>query len=83
MASPPLFLTMIYSLLGFEPKPQRFHKWGPCRNRWGYTITIGQFEEEDIWVRVVAPDDIESLYCFSSWEDCERLIILLEQDRRF
>lgn len=80
---PPFFLIMTYPLLGLRLEPQRFHQWGPWRNRWGYVIAIGQFEDEDIWVRVIDPDDLESIHCFSSWEDCERLVLLLEQGRRF
>lgn len=64
----------------FEPVPYQEWEW---RNQWGYTTTIADFGDDDILVKSITPYNTKLLRQFSSWEDCEQFIKLIEQDRRF
>jgi hypothetical protein len=65
----------------FEEVP--YAKWGPWRNQWGYITEIAQFDEDDIMLKSITPYNRKILRRFSDWEDCQRMIELIEQDRRF
>jgi environmental stress-induced protein Ves len=66
-----------------EFKPITYHRLGPWRNHWGYTTEIAQFDEDDIIMKVTTPTKSLIIKRFSSWEDCECAIMLVEEDRRF
>lgn len=56
---------------------------GPWRNRWGYTTTIAQFDDDSIIVRTVTPYKRKLIKHFEDWETCADFIDLIEDDRRF
>ena len=60
-----------------------FHQWGPWRNQWGYITTVAQFDEDDIMLKSITPYQQKIIKRFCDWEDCQRAIELIEQDRRF
>ena len=60
-----------------------FQQWGPWRNQWGYVTTIAQFNDEDIIVKTETPYNTKIVEMFCDWDDCEKFIDLIEQDRRF
>lgn len=68
-------------MINFEQIP--FQQWGPWRNQWGYITTVAQFDEDDILLKVITPKKQKIVRRFCDWEDCENLIDLIEQDRRF
>ncbi len=57
--------------------------WGPWRNQWGYVTTVAQFDEGDIILKSLTPYQSKIIRRFDDWEDCQREIELIEQDRRF
>ena len=65
----------------FEEVP--YHKWGPWRNQWGYITEVAQFDDDDIILKSITPCHGKIIKRFSDWEDCQRVIELIEQDRRF
>jgi hypothetical protein len=65
----------------FEKVP--YHQWGPWCNQWGYVTTIAQFDDDDIILKSITPYGNKLIRRFVDWEDCEKMIDLLEQDRRF
>ncbi len=65
----------------FEEVP--YHRWGPWRNHWGYVTEVAQFDEDDIMLKSLTPYNSKIVRRFTDWEDCEKLIELIEQDRRF
>lgn len=60
-----------------------YHRWGPWRNQWGYVTEVAQFDEDDIILKTVTPGRTQIVRRFSHWEECAKLIELIEQDRRF
>lgn len=60
-----------------------YDQWGPWQNQWGYTTTVAQFAEDDLILKSVTPYNTHIVKHFCDWEDCQREIELLEQDRRF
>ncbi len=60
-----------------------YQLWGPWRNQWGYITTVAQFEEDDIVLKTMTPYQSRIVRRFSHWEDCAKMIELIEQDRRF
>lgn len=60
-----------------------FQLWGPWKNQWGYVTSIAQFDDDDIIVKTLTPYNDKIVRRFTDWEDCEKMIDLLEQDRRF
>jgi hypothetical protein len=64
-------------------KSVQFQQFGPWRNQWGYVTTIAHFDDEDIMVKTETPYETKIVKMFCNWEDCERFIDLIEQDRRF
>ncbi len=67
----------------YEFKEVPYDTWGPWRNQWGYVTTVAQFDEDDIMLKSITPYNRKIVRRFTDWEDCQRLIELLEQDRRF
>jgi hypothetical protein len=67
----------------FEFEEIPYHKWGPWQNQWGYVTTVAQFDEDDIILKVITPERVKIIQRFTSWEDCEDAVMLVEQDRRF
>jgi len=65
----------------FEEVP--FKRWGPWRNQWGYVTEVAEFDDDDIILKSFTPYCGKIVRRFSDWEDCEKLIELIEQDRRF
>ncbi len=57
--------------------------WGPWRNKWGYVTVVAQFDDDDILLKSITPYNKKILKRYSDWEECEKMIDLLEQDRRF
>jgi hypothetical protein len=66
-----------------EFKEVEYQKLGPWRNQWGYITEIAQFDDDDIIMKVLTPSKQRILKRFTSWEDCEEAVVLVEQDRRF
>ncbi len=60
-----------------------FNQWGPWKNQWGYVTTVAQFSEEDIVLKSITPNNRKIVCYFCDWEDCQEMIELIEQDRRF
>ncbi len=60
-----------------------YQKWGPWKNHWGYITTVAQFDEDDIILKTITPYGTKKVRRFSSWEECQEEIELIEQDRRF
>lgn len=60
-----------------------YQTWGPWRNQWGYITTIAQFDEDDIILKSITPYGMRLVRRFVDWESCEKMIELIEQDRRF
>jgi hypothetical protein len=73
---------MVLEELGLELKEIPFQQWGPWINHWGYETVVAQFDDVII-LKSMTPYDEELLCYFVDWEDCERIIMLIEQDRRF
>lgn len=71
------------ALLDIILEPEDFQHWGPWRNQWGYVVDIAQFSDGIIIVHYETPQGTEGAAYFTSWEDCERFVLLLEEDRRF
>lgn len=67
----------------FSFKEIPYQKWGPWQNQWGYVTTVAQFDEDDIIFKTLTPYGQRIVRRFSDWEDCQREIELIEQDRRF
>ena len=74
----PKKLIMFYE---FEKVP--YQSWGPWRNQWGYVTEVAQFDDDDIMLKSMTPYSTKIVRRFTDWEDCERMIALIEQDRRF
>jgi hypothetical protein len=68
-------------MIAFQQVP--FSQWGPWRNRWGYVTTVAQFDEDDIILKSITPYGKQLVKRFVDWEDCQQMIELIEQDRRF
>ncbi len=68
-------------MIKFKEVP--YQLWGPWRNQWGYVTSIAQFEEDDIMLKVITPYNQKFVHRYSDWEDCQSMIELIEQDRRF
>lgn len=66
-----------------EFKEVPYHLLGPWRNKWGYITAIAQFDEDDIILKSQTPYGDNLIRRFFDWEDCEKMVDLLEQDRRF
>ncbi len=66
-----------------EFKEVPYQVWGPWRNQWGYVTSIAQFADDDIILKSVTPYNRKIVHRFTDWEDCENMVDLLEQDRRF
>lgn len=69
--------------MDFVYKEIPYQRWGPWRNQWGYVTEIAQFDEDDILLKTVTPYNRKMVRRFVHWEDCAKLIELIEQDRRF
>lgn len=67
----------------FEFKEIPYQRWGPWRNQWGYVTEVAQFDDDDILLKTVTPCNHKVVRRFVHWEDCAKLIELIEQDRRF
>lgn len=67
----------------FSFKKVPYHQWGPWQNQWGYVTTVAQFDEDDIILKSITPCNRCIVKRFCDWEDCQRAIELIEQDRRF
>jgi hypothetical protein len=67
----------------FDFKKIPYPTLGPWRNQWGYITVIAQFDEDDIMMKVITPENHRIVKRFTSWEDCEQAVMLVEQDRRF
>ena len=67
----------------FSFKKIPYQQWGPWRNHWGYVTTVAQFDEDDIILKCVTPYKYKIVERYTDWEDCQRRIELIEQDRRF
>ena len=67
----------------FTFKEVPYTQWGPWTNFWGYTTTIAQFADDDIILKSETPYNTRIVKRFCDWEDCERALMLIEQDRRF
>ncbi len=65
----------------FEKVP--YNQWGPWKNQWGYITTVAQFGEDDLILKSITPYRTKIVKRFCDWEDCQRAIELIEQDRRF
>lgn len=65
----------------FEKVPYR--EWGPWRNQWGYVTVVAQFDDDDIMLKSTTPYNQKIVRRFTDWEHCQRVIELIEQDRRF
>lgn len=68
-------------MLDFEEVP--YHVWGPWRNQWGYVTEVAQFDEDDIVLKSLTPYRKKIVKRFTDWETCQKVIELIEQDRRF
>jgi len=64
-------------------KQMPFHQWGPWINQWGYVTTVAQFDDDDIMLKSITPYRHKIVKRFCDWEDCQKAIELIEQDRRF
>jgi hypothetical protein len=69
--------------MGFEFEEIPYSTWGPWRNQWGYVTVIAHFDEDDIILKCITPEKKKFVKRFCDWEDCEEMIELIEQDRRF
>jgi len=67
----------------FDFEEVKYFKLGPWRNRWGYVTEIAQFDDDDIIMKIITPQRKKIIKRFDSWEECEKAVILVEQDRRF
>jgi hypothetical protein len=67
--------------MNFKEVP--YQQWGPWRNQWEYITEVAQFSEDDIWVKSITPYRYKLIRNFEDWEDCQKFIELIEQDRRF
>jgi hypothetical protein len=68
-------------MIAFQQVP--FSQWGPWRNHWGYVTTVAQFDEDDIILKSITPHGKQLVKRFVDWEDCQQMIELIEQDRRY
>lgn len=69
--------------MDFEFCQVPYHTWGPWRNQWGYITTVAQFDEDDILLKSTTPSNKQIIKRYSDWEQCQMMIELIEQDRRF
>jgi hypothetical protein len=69
--------------MDFEFEKVSHQTWGPWRNQWGYVTVVAQFDEDDILLKTITPNNRRILKRYSDWEECEHMIELIEQDRRF
>lgn len=60
-----------------------YQLWGPWQNQWGYITSIAQFDKDDILLKTITPYKRKIVKRYSDWEDCQKMIELIEQDRRF
>lgn len=60
-----------------------YQQWGPWRNQWGYVTVVAQFDHDDIMLKSITPYNRKIVRRYTDWESCQRMIELLEQDRRF
>ena len=67
----------------YEFKEVPYAKWGPWRNQWGYITEVAQFAEDDIMLKSITPCNRKIVGRFTDWETCQKVIELIEQDRRF
>jgi hypothetical protein len=67
----------------YEFKKVPYSTWGPWRNQWGYVTEIAQFDDDDIMLKSTTPYNKRIVHRFTDWEDCQRVVELIEQDRRF
>lgn len=67
----------------YKFKKVPFSTWGPWRNQWGYVTEVAQFDHDDILLKSLTPYNKKIIKRFYDWEDCQRAIELIEQDRRF
>ncbi len=67
----------------YEFKEVPYAVWGPWRNQWGYITSIAQFDDDDIVLKSHTPYNKRIVRRFSDWESCEKMVELIEQDRRF
>jgi hypothetical protein len=74
---------MLKSNTFYEFKEVPYHQWGPWENQWGYVTTVAQFDVDDLILKSETPYNTYIVKRFSDWEDCQREIELIEQDRRF
>lgn len=68
-------------MLEFKEIP--YHVWGPWRNQWGYVTEIAQFDNDDIILKSRTPCNRKIVRRFTDWEACQKMVELIEQDRRF
>jgi hypothetical protein len=64
-------------------KEIKYDVWGPWRNQWGYVTVVAQFDIDDIILKSITPSKRKIVKRFCDWEDCQKMIELIEQDRRF
>jgi len=69
------------TFLEFKEVP--YAVWGPWQNHWGYVTTVAQFDEDDIILKSITPSLRKIVHRFTDWEDCQQVIELIEQNRRF
>lgn len=67
----------------FEFRRIPYKQWGPWRNQWGYVTTVAEFDEEDIILKSITPYNKSIVKRFSDWDECQEMLDLIEQDRRF
>ena len=65
------------------PRPAPYKVLGPWRNHWGYVVTVAEIDGDLIVVKYQDPHGDTHYAYFTDWEECERFVLLLEQDRRF
>lgn len=74
---------MNHATLDLILTPEPYISWGPLSNHWGYVMEIAHFQDGVIMIKYTTPSGDAGLAYCKDWEDCERFIILLDQDRRF
>lgn len=67
----------------FEFRKIPYKQWGPWRNQWGYVTTVAEFDGEDIILKSITPCNKSIVKRFCDWEECQAMIDLIEQDRRY
>jgi len=66
-----------------EFKEIPYQVWGPWKNSWGYVTTVAEFDSDHIVLKSITPYKTKIVKYFTDWEDCEKEVVLIEQDRRF